>query len=44
MPNVLITPHCAFYTHTAMKNTVEMGLDDVLAVIKGQHPRYEVRE
>ncbi|MDN6052173.1 MAG: D-2-hydroxyacid dehydrogenase [Lactobacillus sp.] len=42
MPNVLITPHCAFYTRTAMKNTVEMGLDDVLAIIKGQQPRYEV--
>lgn len=42
MPNVLISPHCAFYTDTAMKNMVEMGLDDVVAIINGKHPQYPV--
>lgn len=42
MPNVLISPHSAFYTNTAMKNMVEMGLNDVVAVVKGQRPQYPV--
>lgn len=42
MPNVLISPHSAFYTDTAMKNMVAMGLDDVVAVVKGQRPQFEV--
>lgn len=42
MPNVLISPHCAFYTDTAMNNIVKMGLDDVLAIINGQKPLYAV--
>jgi D-lactate dehydrogenase len=43
MPNVLISPHSAFYTNTAMKNIVYMGLDDVLAILEGRHPQYEVQ-
>lgn len=42
MPNVLISPHSAFYTNTAMKNMVEMGLNDVVAIVKGKHPQYPV--
>ena len=42
MPNVLISPHSAFYTDTAMKNMVAMGLNDVVAVVKGQRPQFEV--
>lgn len=42
MPNVLISPHSAFYTDTAMKNMVEMGLDDVVAIVKGERPQFLV--
>lgn len=42
MPNVLISPHSAFYTDTAMKNIVYMGLNDVKAILEGKHPQYEV--
>ena len=44
MPNVLISPHSAFYTDTAMKNIVEMGLDDVLLILNGKRPNYPVFE
>lgn len=42
MPNVLISPHSAFYTDTAMKNMVEMGLNDVVAIVNGKRPQYPV--
>ena len=42
MPNVLISPHSAFYTDTAMKNMVAMGLDDVVAIVNGKRPQFEV--
>ena len=29
MPNVIITPHIAFYTATAVKNMVNIGLDNI---------------
>lgn len=29
MPNVIITPHVAFYTTTAIKNMVNIGLDNI---------------
>ena len=42
MPNVLISPHSAFYTDTAMRNIVTMGLDDVLLILNGKRPNYPV--
>lgn len=36
MPNVLITPHSAFFTNTAIKNIVEIGLNDVVAIVNGE--------
>ena len=42
MPNVLISPHSAFLTDTAIKNIVEMGLDDVVRIVNGKRPLYPV--
>ena len=42
MPNVLISPHSAFYTDTAMRNIVDMGLDDVMLILDGKRPNYPV--
>lgn len=33
MDNVLVTPHTAFYTNTALENMVDIGLDSALAII-----------
>lgn len=39
MTNVLITPHIGFYTNLAVKNMVEISLNDVLSVLaKGTSP------
>ncbi|MFB9768900.1 D-2-hydroxyacid dehydrogenase [Lactiplantibacillus modestisalitolerans] len=35
MPNVMITPHVGFYTNLAVKNMVDISLDDVLTIIQG---------
>jgi len=35
MPNVIITPHVGFYTNLAVKNMVDISLDDVLTIING---------
>lgn len=35
MPNVLITPHVGFYTNLAVKNMVDISLDDVKTIIEG---------
>lgn len=35
MPNVMITPHSAFFTNTAIKNIVEIGLNDVVTLVNG---------
>jgi len=35
MPNVLITPHVGFYTNLAVKNMVDISLDDVLTIVNG---------
>ncbi len=43
MPNVLITPHVAFFTQTSIRNMVEISLNDVVKVVNGQHSRNEVR-
>lgn len=39
MPNVLLTPHAAFYTQTAIRNMVEISLNDALAIRKGKRPQ-----
>lgn len=36
MPNVLISPHSAFFTNTAIKNIVEIGLNDVVTIVSGK--------
>lgn len=35
MPNVMITPHVGFYTNLAVKNMVDISLDDVLTIVQG---------
>lgn len=35
MPNVIITPHVGFYTNLAVKNMVDISLDDVLTIVNG---------
>ncbi|MHA3067003.1 D-2-hydroxyacid dehydrogenase [Lacticaseibacillus saniviri] len=35
-PNVLLTPHIAFYTNIAVENMIQIALDDAIAIIKGQ--------
>lgn len=39
MPNVLITPHVAFFTKLAIKNSMEIALNDAKAIIEGKRPR-----
>lgn len=39
LPNVLLTPHVAFFTKLAVKNYVEIALNDAVAVIKGKRPQ-----
>jgi D-lactate dehydrogenase len=43
MPNVLVTPHVAFFTKTSIRNMVHISLDDVVKVVNGEHSRNEVR-
>jgi len=35
MPNVIITPHVGFYTNLAVKNMVEISLNDVVTILNG---------
>ncbi|RMC23554.1 MULTISPECIES: D-2-hydroxyacid dehydrogenase [unclassified Lactobacillus] len=35
MPNVLITPHIAFFTELAIKNSMEIALNDAKTIING---------
>lgn len=35
MPNVIITPHSAYFTNKAVKNIVEIGLNDVVTIVNG---------
>ncbi|MFZ2588268.1 D-2-hydroxyacid dehydrogenase [Paucilactobacillus nenjiangensis] len=39
MPNVMITPHSAFFTNTAIRNIVEIGLNDVVTLVNGGKSR-----
>ena len=37
-PNVLVTPHTAFYTTHAVRNMVVKAFDNNLAMVEGQEP------
>ncbi|MDF7672294.1 D-2-hydroxyacid dehydrogenase [Lactobacillus sp. ESL0701] len=42
MPNVIITPHSAYYTKTSVKNMIEHSMTDIKRVLNGQKPVYLV--
>ncbi len=42
-PNVLVTPHTAFYTTHAVRNMVMKALDNNLALVKGEQPATPVK-
>ncbi|MCI1650202.1 D-2-hydroxyacid dehydrogenase [Bifidobacterium tibiigranuli] len=44
MPNVIITPHIAFFTDIAIKNMTCQSLDDALAIINGGTSPHEIKE
>ncbi|MFT8872997.1 MAG: D-2-hydroxyacid dehydrogenase [Sporolactobacillus sp.] len=44
LPNVLITPHIGFYTNMAVKNMVEISLNDVLEVLTTARSEHQVNQ
>ena len=42
-PNVIITPHTAFYTRNAVENMVKSAFDAAIAFDKGEETPYEVK-
>ena len=42
MPNVIITPHVAFLTQTAVQNLVQISLDDTVKLAQGQRTNHAV--
>ncbi|QAA21446.1 D-2-hydroxyacid dehydrogenase [Sporolactobacillus terrae] len=44
LPNVLITPHIGFYTNNAVKNMVEISLNDVLTIVKTGTSEHQVNK
>lgn len=42
LPNVIVTPHVAFYTKTAIRNMVQISLNDVVKIVNGEHSPNEV--
>lgn len=44
MPNVNVTPHIGFYTEVAVRNMVEIALNDVVTILNGQKSPHEVGE
>ena len=42
MPNVLLTPHIAFFTNIAVANMVDFALDDVLTLLSGATSPHEI--
>lgn len=42
LPNVIMTPHIAFFTNQAVQNMVEIALDDVLAILAGKPSAHEI--
>lgn len=43
MPNVVVTPHVAFFTETSVKNMVEIALNDAATIINGGKTRNALR-
>lgn len=43
MPNVVVTPHVAFMTTTAVRNMVQVSLNDIAAIVKGKNVKNEIR-
>lgn len=39
MPNVVVTPHVAFFTNVAVRNMVQIALNDVVAVASGRRSK-----
>ncbi|WLS85314.1 D-2-hydroxyacid dehydrogenase [Lactobacillus apis] len=44
MPNVVFTPHSAYYTKTSVKNMVNQSMTDAKRVLSGEKPVYPVDE
>lgn len=42
LPNVVITPHIAFFTDIAVRNMTQQSLDDALAIISGGTSTHEI--
>lgn len=42
MPNVVVTPHVAFMTDTAVRNMVQISLNDIAAIVKGKNVKNEL--
>ncbi|MDR3189918.1 MAG: D-2-hydroxyacid dehydrogenase [Lactobacillaceae bacterium] len=42
MPNVILTPHIAFFTNIAVENMVDISLDDTMQIIKGETSAHEI--
>ena len=42
MPNVVITPHIAFFTDIAVRNMTQQSLDDALTIIRGGTSTHEI--
>ena len=43
MPNVVVTPHVAFFTTTSVRNMVEIALNDTVTLVNGGKTRNAVR-
>lgn len=42
LDNATVSPHVGFYTDIAVKNMVEISLEDALRIINGQHGLHEI--
>ncbi|CDN23273.1 D-2-hydroxyacid dehydrogenase [Lacticaseibacillus rhamnosus] len=42
LPNVEISPHIGFYTDAAVKNMIDISLDDVKTILAGEHSPHQV--
>jgi D-3-phosphoglycerate dehydrogenase / 2-oxoglutarate reductase len=44
LPQVIATPHCASHTDGSISNMGRMALEECLAVLRGEQPRYQVNK
>ncbi len=42
MDNVILTPHIAFFTNLAVKNMVDISLDDVMTILNSEKSPHEI--